>query len=60
MLIRTHHDNTGKVLNGTRTRSKKFAFSLAADGPDGLRYERETSPGAGPDTAERIKSFGSK
>ena len=27
---------------------------------DGLRDERETSPGAGPDTAERIKSFGSK
>jgi enoyl-CoA hydratase/carnithine racemase len=25
---------------------------------EGLRYERETSPGAGPDTAERIKNFG--
>ncbi|MEJ2088453.1 MAG: enoyl-CoA hydratase/isomerase family protein [Gammaproteobacteria bacterium] len=27
---------------------------------EGLRYERETSPGAGPDTAERIKAFGKK
>lgn len=25
---------------------------------EGLRFERETSPGAGPDTAERVKSFG--
>jgi enoyl-CoA hydratase len=25
---------------------------------DGLRFERETSPGAGPDTAERVKGFG--
>lgn len=25
---------------------------------DGLRYEREHSPGAGPDMAERVKSFG--
>jgi len=25
---------------------------------EGLQYERDTSPGAGPDTAERIKGFG--
>lgn len=27
---------------------------------EGLAYERSTSPGAGPDMAERLKSFGSK
>ncbi len=27
---------------------------------DGLAYERQTSPGAGPDMAERLKSFGTK
>lgn len=27
---------------------------------EGLAYERRTSPGAGPDMAERLKSFGSK
>jgi enoyl-CoA hydratase/carnithine racemase len=27
---------------------------------DGLAYERRTSPGAGPDMAERLKSFGGK
>ncbi len=27
---------------------------------DGLAYERRTSPGAGPDMAERLKSFGAK
>lgn len=27
---------------------------------DGLAYERRTSPGAGPDMAERLKGFGSK
>lgn len=27
---------------------------------DGLAYERRTSPGAGPDMAERLKAFGSK
>ncbi|MGE0624524.1 MAG: enoyl-CoA hydratase/isomerase family protein [Pseudomonadales bacterium] len=27
---------------------------------DGLAYERETSPGAGPDMAERLKGFGRK
>jgi len=31
-------------------------FTLA----DGLAYERTTSPGAGPDMAERLKAFGSK
>ena len=27
---------------------------------EGLAYERRTSPGAGPDMAERLQSFGSK
>jgi enoyl-CoA hydratase/carnithine racemase len=27
---------------------------------DALAYERRTSPGAGPDMAERLKSFGAK
>jgi enoyl-CoA hydratase/carnithine racemase len=27
---------------------------------DGLRYERQTSPGAGPDMAERLRGFGAK
>lgn len=27
---------------------------------EGLRYERETSPGAGPDMAERLQAFGKK
>jgi enoyl-CoA hydratase/carnithine racemase len=32
------------------------SFTLA----DGLAFERRTSPGAGPDMAERLKSFGSR
>ena len=28
--------------------------------PDGLAYERRTSPGAGPDMAERLQSFGGR
>jgi len=27
---------------------------------EGLAYERRTSPGAGPDMAERLKAFGAK
>jgi hypothetical protein len=27
---------------------------------DALAYERKTSPGVGPDMAERLKSFGAK
>ncbi|MGH2610660.1 MAG: enoyl-CoA hydratase/isomerase family protein [Tepidiformaceae bacterium] len=56
-LARTVAANSWHTLRADkRLVNEGQQFTLA----DGLAYERRTSPGAGPDMAERLKSFGAK
>jgi enoyl-CoA hydratase/carnithine racemase len=56
-LARTIVANSWHTLRGDkRLVNEGQRFTLA----DGLAYERRTSPGAGPDMAERLKAFGAK
>jgi enoyl-CoA hydratase len=56
-LARTITANSWHTLRADKrlvNEGQRFAF------PDALAYERRTSPGAGPDMAERLKSFGGR
>lgn len=56
-LLRTIVENSWHTLRGDKmlaNNGQRFAL------PDGLRFERENSPGRGPDMEERLQAFSAK